>query len=67
MPRKWQPPVVDEREFEGLKASLIVLSNYYPEPEQARIRAGLIDTMVDQFAMSGMVVPEWMERLRREV
>jgi hypothetical protein len=34
---------------------------------RAAARRGVIDTMEGQFAQSGMDVPPWMERLRREL
>jgi hypothetical protein len=54
-------------EFEGLKAAVQILSNYFPEQDRPRFRGKTIDTIERGFQGSGLPVPPWMERLRDEL
>ncbi|HEU0300143.1 MAG TPA: hypothetical protein VFR37_11825 [Longimicrobium sp.] len=63
MRRGYMGSGADERNESAADAALAVLAGYFPEADRERFRRRFAETMANEFRLSGMDPPEWLERL----
>lgn len=47
----------------AIEAALASLARSFPDGDRERVRRRLVDAMREEFRLSGMDPPEWLERL----